>query len=286
MVCLKQLIDCITHCYKKGEIIMTIALKIGIIVMAAVLALPIEYIFFPKLDRQEKEYNRLSIINFGTIALVIMLIVVSIAISYCSLFWNKREIWYLYLIPMACPIFFQFIFACTNLQKKLLPLVLPILAIAFVGCIMLPIRDCLLVYEPEVSSSYIEVNEQPILSEEQIKARLNASYISESSYNNDEGKYIYEIYGGESGYGLALVDAQKMEFLPCKYENQISGIVREHYPKEEIVGIGICFQRKNGEKIPYAKFGILKRPHIFSKPEIDFYVLLNMKSGEITERSK
>ena len=72
-----------------------------------------------------------------------------------------------------------------------------------------------------------------------------------------------------------------MEFLPCEYENQVSGIIREHYPKEEIVQFGIEIR----ESVPYAKFGILKRPHIFSKPEIDFYVLLNMESGQITERS-
>lgn len=204
------------------------------------------------------------------------------AIGILYLFPNDREIWYPYLVPMVCPILFQFLFACSNLQKRLLPVVLPILAIAFISCIILPIRDCALGYELEVSSSYIKVCEQPILSEEQIKARLNAVSISEPSYDSNKGQYIYEINQGKSGYGLALVDAQKMEFLPCKYENQISGIIREHYPKEEIVQFGIEIR----ESVPYAKFGILKRPRMFSKPDIDFYVSLNMESGEIMEQSK
>lgn len=281
MVCLKQLIDCITHCYKKGEISMTIALKIAIIIIAVVIALPTEYILFPKLDRQERENNRLAIIDFGTIVIAIIVALLSIAVSYCSLFLNEREIWYLYLISMLIPFLLQFVYACTNLQKRLLPVVLPILAIAVIGCSILPIRDYALGYELEVSSSYIKVCERPIWSKEQIKARLNATSISKASYDSNEGQYIYEINQGKSGYGLALVDAQKMEFLPCKYENQISGIIREHYPKEEIVQFGIEII----ESVPYAKFGILKRPRMFSKPEMDFYVLLNMQSGEIMEQS-
>lgn len=281
MVCLKQLIDCITHCYKKGEISMTIALKIAIIIIAVVIALPTEYILFPKLDRQESEGNRLAISDFGTIVLAIIVALLSIAVSYCSLFLNEREIWYLYLISMLIPFLLQFVYACTNLQKRLLPVVLPILAIAVIGCSILPIRDYALGYELEVSSSYIKVYERPILSKERIKARLNATSISKASYDSNEGQYIYEINQGKSGYGLALVDAQKMEFLPCKYENQISGIIREHYPKEEIVQFGIEII----ESVPYAKFGILKRPRMFSKPEMDFYVLLNMQSGEIMKQS-
>ncbi len=244
-------------------------------IIAAVLMFPIEYVLFPKLDRGV-EKDAFSI----TFLIVILGIIPLITINVKYLFLNDRGIWYSYLLPMAWPIFWQFIVACTNLQKRLLPVVLPILAIAFIGCIILPIRDEMLKYEPELSNSEMVVEtEEPLLSKTEIKVRLNASSISEAGYYG--GKYIYEINKGTSGYGLALVDTQKMEFLPCEYENQVSGIIREHYPKEEIVQFGIEIR----DSVPYAKFGILKRPHIFSKPEIDFYVLLNMGSGQITERS-
>lgn len=284
MICLKQLINCITHYYKKGESIMIIVLKIVSIIIAVVLTIPVEYSLFPKLDRQSGKNAIKEDLFPGSILLCVVVFLIEIAIGVCYLFVNDREIWYLYLLPMVCPIFFQFLFACSNLQKRLLPVVLPILAIAFIGCIMLPIRDSMIVYEPEISTTYRKVwEEEPVLSEAQIKARLNASSISEPSYDSD--KYIYEINRWEPGYGLAVVKGQNMEFIPCKYQNQTSGIVREHYPKEEIVGIGIQLQTENEKTIPYAKFGILKRPHIFSKPEIDFYVLLNMESGQITEQS-
>lgn len=286
---LKQFMNCITHCYKKGEVIMTIALKIAITIIAAVLVLPIEYFIFPKLERQEvkEETETMEMLKIISIILIlIMLSGISIMISVYVLFVSEREIWYRYLIPMAYPIFWKFAFACTDLQKRLLPFVLPILAIAFIGCIMLPIRDNIIVYEPEVLTTYRQVWEEPVLSEAQIKARLNALSISELSYDCDEAKYIYEINKWKSGYGLAVVKGQNMEFIPCKYQNQTSGRVREHYPKEEIVEIGIQLQTENEETIPYAKFGILKRPHMFSKPEIHFYVLLNMQSGEVTKQSK
>lgn len=270
---------------------MLIVLKVAIMIVAAVLTLPIEYVLFPKLDRQERkdsveekteEIKKLERLQ-GTLILI-MLIGISIVLSVSSLFMTEREIWYWYLIPMAWTIFWQFVFACTSLQKRLLPFVLPILAIALIGCIMLPIRDAIIVYEPEVSTTYRQVWEEPVLSEAQIKARLNASSISEPTYDRDKAKYIYEIKW-KSGYGLAVVKGQNMEFIPCKYQNQTSGIVRENYPKEEIVKLGIQLQTENKKTIPYAKFGILKRPHIFSKPEIDFYVLLNMQSGKITKQS-
>lgn len=266
---------------------MTIALKIAIIIVATVLPLPIEYSLFPKLERKkekdtvgEKTETMKTLEWMSAIAGLMVLSGVSIIISVCSLFGFERETWYWYLIPMAYPIFCKFVFACTYLQKRLLPFALPILAIAFIGCIILPIRDGVLKYEPELlNSEMIVETKETLLSKTEIKARLNASSISEAGYYG--GKYIYEINKGTSGYGLALVDTQKMEFLPCEYENQVSGIIREHYPKEEIVQFGIEIR----DSVPYAKFGILKRPHIFSKPEIDFYVLLNMGSGQITERS-
>ena len=259
----------------------------------AVLALPIEYVFFPNLIRQEiieseegvRQLRWLDLLDWIVVILeLIILSGISIWISVVSLFIAEREIWYYYLIPMAWTIFLQIDFACVNLQRRLLPFVLPILVIAFIGCIILPIRDLALPYEPEILTTDRQVSEELVLSETEIKARLNAVSISVPSYNS--GAYIYEINKEEeSGYGLALVTSEYMEFLSCEYKNQTSGIVREHYPKEEIVQIGIQLQTENEKTIPYAKFGVLKRPHIFSKPEIDFYVLLNMQSGEITEQS-
>lgn len=267
---------------------MMIVLKVAIIIVVAVLTLPIEYVLFPKLVRQkekdsveEKTEEMEQLEWIVVILMLIMLSGVSIGLSVFSLFIAEREIW----LPMAWTISWQICSACANLQKRLLPFVLPILAIALIGCIMLPIRDAIIVYELEVSTTYRQVWEEPVLSEAQIKARLNASSISEPTYDRDKAKYIYEINKSKSGYGLAVVKGQNMEFIPCKYQNQTSGIVRENYPKEEIVKLGIQLQTENEKTISYAKFGILKRPHIFSKPEIDFYVLLNMQSGEITEQS-
>lgn len=259
---------------------MIIVLKIVSIIIAVILTIPVEYSLFPKLDRQSGENAIKGDLFPWSILLCVVVFIIEIAIGVCYLFVNDRGIWYLYLVPMVCPIFFQFLFACSNLQKRLLPVVLPILAIAFIGCIILPIRDEMLKYELELSNSEMVVEtEEPLLSKTEIKVRLNASSISEAGYYG--GKYIYEINKGTSGYGLALVDTQKMEFLPCEYENQVSGIIREHYPKEEIVQFGIEVR----DSVPYAKFGILKRPSMFSKPEMDFYVVLNMQSGEITKQS-
>lgn len=259
---------------------MTIALKIAITSIALVTAVPIEYILFPKLDRAvEKGSIRMHREGIILIVTIVNMLVLSV-IASVYLFPNDREIWYSYLPPMVVPIFWHFVFACTDLQKRLLPVVLPILTIAFIGCIILPIRDDALKYEPELSNSEMIVEtKEPLLSETEIKARLNATSISEPSYYG--GKYIYEINKGTSRYGLALVDAQKMEFLPCKYENQISGIIREHYPKEEIVQFGIEIR----DEVPYAKFGILKRSHMFSKPKVDFYVLLDMRQGKMKKEA-
>lgn len=267
---------------------MLIVLKVVIMIIAAVFTLPIEYVVFPKLVRHKEEecLEEMKLLDrLGMVLMLLFLIGISISISVFSLFVLKREIWYYYLVPMAWTIFWKIIFVYDDLQKRLLPLVLPILVIALIGCIILPIRDLALPYEPEMSTTDRQVWAEPVLSEAQIKARLNASSISEPSYDCDEAKYIYEINKWKSGYGLAVVRGQHLKFIPCDYRNETSGIVREHYPKEEIVQIGIQLQTENEKTIPYAKFGILKRPHIFSKPEIDFYVLLNMQSGEITEQS-
>ena len=244
---------------------MMIALKIAIINIVAVLALPIEYILFPELCREKLKHSEKSCIDnkkemvITLIFNVISIMVISITIS-CYILFYEREVWYMYLELMAFSIFCQFVWTCAFLKKKLLPVILPILIIAFIGCIILPVRDSLLVYEPEVSDSCIK------------------NY-SELSYDSDEDRYIYEMNRGKSGHGVALVDAQNIEFLPCKYGNQISGIIKKHYPKEQIVQLGIEIR----ESVPYAKFGILKRPHIFSKPEIDYYVLLDMQEGKIYE---
>ncbi len=278
MICLNQLINCITHCYKKGEVIMTIALKIAIVVIAIVLIFPIEYVLFPKIDRHTGENSIKGVSGTIITCLVVGVVMLSAIIifgivEYCSP--NNREIWYLYLLPMAIPIFFRFIFAFVSLQKKLLPVVLPILTIAFIGCIIFPIRDGALGYEPEVSKETKEALQEKT----EIKAWLNTVSFSEPCYY--DGKYIYEINKGKSDYGLLLVDDLTMDFIPCKYENQISRIIREHYPKEEIVQLGIEIR----DELPYAKFGILKRPHMFSKPEVDFYVLLDMKEGKMKKEA-
>lgn len=151
MICLKQLINCITHYYKKGAFIMIIALKIAIIIIAAVIVLPIEYFLFPKLARQkakdtvgEKTETMKTLEWILAIVMLMVLSGISIIISVLSLFEFEREIWYYYLIPMAYPIYCKFVFACISLQKRLLPFALPILAIAFIGCIILPIRDWVL----------------------------------------------------------------------------------------------------------------------------------------------
>lgn len=249
---------------------MMIALKIVTIYLAVVLALPMEYFLFPKLCREEPDDSEKNYIDdeketaINLIFGIIVIMILSIAISCCIFFSeNYREVWYMHLAPMAFSIFLQFVWACIFLQKKLMPVILPILIIAFIGCIILPSRDWLLVYEPEVSDYYIKKH-------------------SELSYDSDEDRYIYERNRGNSEHGVALVDAKNIEFLPCKYGNQISGIIKKHYPKEEIVRLGIEIR----ESVPYAKFGILKRPHIFSKPEIDYYVLLDMQKGKIYEEGR
>ncbi len=131
----KQLIDCITHYYKEGENFMMI-FKIAITIIAAVLALPIQYIFFPKLVRPEREMDEeieifLKMEIIVGLVEMIAIVLISIGISYLCL-WKKP----CGLLCMAYPIFWQFIWACTSLQKRLLPVVLPILIIAFIGCIL------------------------------------------------------------------------------------------------------------------------------------------------------
>ncbi len=112
--------------------------KIAITIIAAVLVLPIEYIFFPKLVRPERKRKMdeeidifLEMEIIAGIVEMIAIVLISIAISYLCLWENPCG-----LLCMAYPIFWQFIWACTSLQKRLLPVVLPILIIAFIGCIL------------------------------------------------------------------------------------------------------------------------------------------------------
>ena len=227
------------------------------------------------LERDEISWNSI-LIGF----LMGIVTVLGEIIAFLVIWVYGREIWYCYLIPIAICIFKKFVDVCLFMKRKYFLIALPILVIAFAFCVALPIRDIAIPYNPKSNTETIVVTERrsPLLSKKEIKVKLNATSISSPTYS--DGKYVYEINKyDESGYGIVVDDSSSVKFIPCEYENTISGIVRKHYKSKEIESLGI---EMNGE-VPYARFAIIKRPKMFGEPKVDFYVLLNMQTGEITK---
>lgn len=275
-----------------------LVVKIIITIVCAGLTLPFfPYGFFGMRDDEkaeeciEKEVVRSQRIT--VLGLLGILVVVSIVISVDVLFYSfeGRDAWFIYLLPFCWPIAFQSFYACNLLKRELLPIVLPALAVLLGISIFTPIRDALLPYETEnVQSS------KNVFIVNTIKERFEASSISYAGSNNEH--LVYVLDGGPNGRGVLFVNADSdylskgvdsgasimeetlfFSFYPCKYTNSINGIVREKYKKEEIVQLGIYLENQT----PYCKFGILKRPGIFQKPQLDYIVSLNMMTGEIEE---
>lgn len=264
-------------------------IKIVVTVLAAALSFPVfPYFIFKNIIRKEK-YNAISTENAENLWFWLFFgwfVLFSIGWSIANLY-DCREVWDTYLVPMIFPIILQFIYALIFMKRNLLKIALPILTIAFLLCIAMPIRNSILSYEPKMETKSEEILidiPKPILSEKQIEVILDAESVALLTYNDD--KYIYEIKKNDEGFGFAIVDTKHLQYISCKFENDIKTLRQLGYKSEEIAGCGIEIDFNVEHPIPYAKFGILKRPGIFSRPEIDFYVLLNMKTGKTTKLEK
>lgn len=214
----------------------------------------------------------------------IFLISTSITVSVLT-FSYEREIWYAYLIPIAYAIIWQIIYLFGYSEWELMPIGLPFLGIILIICIIMPIRDLCLRYEPndvpieDVIIESIPVEMEVFLTEKEVQEILKAESISEPIYSDN--KVIYEINENKAGYGVAVVDRASMHFYSCNYEDAFSGTVRNQYREKEIVKLGIVIE----DDRPYTKYGILKRASILSRPQIDFYVLSDMK-GNLKEKKR
>lgn len=283
-------------------------IKITLTVFYAVLSLPFfPYMFFGMREEPPSSSSSNSKIEnifhrLCNLLFLSFIIGCSIAISYKSFNgFDGRQIWYKYLLPIAYPIFFQFLWSIEGLKRNLVPIVLPILALLFLIIIFIPTKNIILSYESPTSRN--EPETPKYLNKETIKARFEADTLTYQEYKN--GQHIYTIDGVTTGLGVLIVETSSITsdtsnkgsipevikdgytiketvsfaFYPCEYPYSILGSIRDNYKTEEIVSLGIVLDNHT----PYGKFGILKRTKIFEKPQINSYLLLNMVSGEITQ---
>lgn len=269
-------------------------IEILLIILYAVLSLPVVPIFCPssffRKEENDDDNNETHVSWLYVIFYSLLILVFSVLISglIFSQFNYGRRIWYVYLFPAFYPIFWNFCYFAIMLKKKIQIIVFPILAISLVGVVLLPIRDLALPYKDGtlkeevaiINAENMEEEEElpktkPFLSVEEIKLRFGATEITNLYYSN--GKNIYVLQDEVKNFGVAIVDDVTAKFIPCKHKNEISGVVRKRYKTQEIVKMGIVLN----DDIPYAKYGIIKRPTMFSQPIVDYYLLLNMVEEDV-----
>lgn len=236
-------------------------------------------------------------------AIALLLFASSLGFSYgVFTHYDDRQIWYLYLLPAAFPVIWQFIFACIWAKRKIL--VLPILAVVFLFITFMPARNLILPYQSTVTNTFII----PYFDNDgkKFKVRVTSETVKYMEFRN--GQIICTIDGENSGLGVFIIGMSSgpyvpsnqdnisyivkdeyttegtvsFSFYPCEYEYSVKGPIRENYKSEEIVPLEIVINNQT----PYGKFAILKRDGIFAKPQIDYYLLFNMVTGEISEYSE
>jgi len=260
-------------------------IKIALTVIYAALSLPIfpYFLFYEKLVREspeDKNNSSSSGNSSGAESIFFMVILCIFSVFISTTFFtsfSEMGIQYSYLFPIIVPVAFQFIWACIFLKKKFLPIILPLLFVVLLISIFIPIRNAVLPYTTPMieDPTVITETEKPLLERQEIIVRFGATSISDTNYSN--GQYIYTLEGGSKGYGLVFANTNSVNFYSCVHKNSISGIVRDSYKTLEIVSLGIVIDNE----IPYAKFGVIKRASIFAKPEIDFYLLLNLVKEDV-----
>lgn len=289
-------------------------IKIAVYIVCAALSLPIfPYVFFSNRlltaeeSAKQKEYPDSSGWGF-IIFMFFAIILASVVITYKAyeFYEQGKQIWYVYSIPFAMPIGLQFFYAMAILKKKLLPVVLPVLAIAFILSLSIIIRDEMLPYQEltylPVSAESDEATNR--IDNSIIQERYKTTMVNYQGHKDETDFYlidgkdigfgvltvdrIYSKYDSSEGPaadglwidgldGYSIIEAVSFQFYPCNYENTIVGPVRDQFKSEEIVSLGLII---DGET-PYGKFGIIKRDGFFSRPQVECYVFLNMVTGEV-----
>lgn len=275
-------------------------IEIILIIVYAALSLPIfPYAFLGTRDDKEKSNNTLSVSSVVyNIGCWVVSATTSVAISLCCFILMDRQIWYFYVLPAFWSLFCQFAYALVLLKRKLLPIVIPVLILAFLFSIFFPIRDAILPYQLTVKDRNMTVAVS-FETKKQIMSDMDIKFMSYQGYRN--GQHFYTINRENGSFGLLTVEISSEEadsntanldsipeykkskfilsyaFYPCKYDYSISKNVRDSYKSEEIISLGIVLDSPT----PYGKFGVLKRDGIFERPHIDYYLLFNMESGEI-----
>lgn len=280
-------------------------IEIILIIVYAALSLPFfPYAFFGMRDNKEKSNDTLSVSS--VVIFIIALIFcagMSVVFSLSCFNLTDRQIWYFYVFPASYPITAQFLWAVALLKRKLLPIVIPLLILASLFSIFFPIRDAILPYQLTVKDRNMTVAVS-FETKKQIMSDMDIKLMSYQGYRN--GQHFYTINRENGSFGVLTVEISSEEadsntanldsipeykkskfilsyaFYPCKYDYSISKNVRDSYKSEEIISLGIVLDSPT----PYGKFGVLKRDGIFERPHIEYYLLFNMKNGEITQYYK
>lgn len=161
------------------------------------------------------------------------------------------------------------------------------LALAVV-CSIIPIQNAIVSYKPPVEAVVTEIdfsqqahnpsdNEKLFVNTNDVISLFKASSVDGPTYT--DSKFLFVVTGSANGDGVAIFNDNKLTFYPCGYKADISAYVRDRYPIAEITYVGVVLD----DITPYAQYVVLKRSHIFARPELNFYSFLNLKTGEFKE---
>lgn len=125
---------------------MIIVLGIVVTIIAVVFSLPTPYMIFKGLVREDIKREDITNISDDKLVNVMMdtwscLVYVVVPILIAIAAFQIGVIYY--FISIAYAIFWQIIWACIGMKKRLLKFVLPILIVILIFCICLPMRDFL-----------------------------------------------------------------------------------------------------------------------------------------------
>ncbi len=138
-----------------------------------------------------------------------------------------------------------------------------------------------------ISTSLNNDNVKTFVSANEIASLFKATSAKGPTYNN--GKYIFELSGGENDGDMVIIDknnCEKAKLIEINYEFLVNIHCRLKCPYKKLQKMYIVVSDDEEGIIPYGVYAVAEKSWLFGTYKAEKYLLMNMKNGDIKEYSQ